>query len=94
MEKKPKKLKLRPSAKDNRRYLLINEKDNKKIEKAILDYIGTLGFAKSAYMNIKLDNGKIIGAVKREELEKVKASLALAGIKVEKISGTLAGLKR
>ena len=94
MDKKPKKLKLKPSAKDNRRYLLINERDNKKIEKAILEYIGTLGFAKSAYMNIKSNNGKIIGAIKREELEKVKASLALAGIKIEKISGTLKGLEK
>jgi len=94
MDKKPKKLKLRPSAKDNRRYLLINERDNKKIEKAILEYIGSLGFAKSAYMNVRQNNGKIIGAVRREELEKVKASLTLAGIKVEKVSGTLKGLER
>jgi len=91
---KIKRLKLKPSARDNRRYLLINEKDSEKIEKAILDYTGTLGFAKSAYINVKSENGRTIVAVKREELEKVKASLALAGIKIERISGTLKGLKK
>ena len=87
-----KKLKLKPSARDKRRYLLINEKDNKKIEKAILDYIGVLGFAKSAYMKIKINNNRIIAGVLRKELENIKASLSVAGIKVEKVSGTLHGL--
>jgi len=89
-----KKLKLKNSQRDNRRYLLIQEQDNEKIEKAILDYIGILGFAKSAYLKVKQENGKTISAVKREELEKVKASLALAGLPVLRISGTLKGLER
>lgn len=91
---KIKRLKLKPSVRDNRRYLLINEEDSEKIEKAVLEYIGILGFAKSAYIKVKSEKNKTIVAVKREELEKVKAGLVLAGIKVERISGTLAGLKR
>jgi len=93
---KSKKLKLKVSAKDNRRYLLIDEKDNEKVEKVILNYLGVLGFAKSAYMPIKTKDfkGKIIGSVRREELNNVKAALSLAGISIEKVSGTLKGLKK
>ena len=92
--KKPrsKRLKLKASQRDNRRYLLILERDNEKIEKAILDYIGILGFAKSAYMPVKGVAGKFIGSVRRESLNEVRASLALAGISVSKVSGTLKGL--
>ncbi len=91
---KTKKLKLKASAKDNRRYLIIDESDNSKIEKAILDYIGVLGFAKSAYLPVKNKDDKIIGSVRREELDNVRASLAFAGISVKKVSGTLKGLER
>jgi len=39
-----------------------------------------------------LVRGKIIGSVRREELENVRAGLCLAGMPVEKVSGTLKGL--
>ncbi len=89
-----KKLKLKPAHRDKRRYLLIDEKDNKKIEGALLDYLGILGFAKAAYMKVKSVNGKTIGAVLRKELENVRAGLGLAGISVLKVSGTLKGLSK
>ena len=91
---KKKKLKLKPSARDKRRYLLINCGDNKKIEDAVLDYIGVLGFAKSAYMFVEKKGSKIVGSCLREELEGVRASLGLKGIVIEKVSGTLKGLKK
>ncbi len=87
-----KKLKLKPSARDNRRYLLINEKNNEKIEKAILDYVGILGFAKSGYMKVKSAGDKTIGAVVRESLNEVVAGLGFVGISVGRVSGTLKGL--
>lgn len=88
---KSKKLKLLPSARDNRRYFLMNSDDRDKIEKAILDYVGVLGFAKSAFMFI--DNpDKLIGSCLREELENIRASLAWKGIKIQKVSGTIKGL--
>jgi RNase P/RNase MRP subunit POP5 len=93
MEKK-KKLKLRPSARDNRRYFLIDSNDNEKVEGAILDYIGILGMAKSAYFFVKTEGNKIIGSCLRESLNSVLASLAFAEIKVLKVSGTLKGLKK
>ncbi len=94
MIKKSKQLKLKPSVRDKRRYLLIVEKSEKKIEDAILNYIGVLGFAKSAYMKVKNDEfpDRIIGSCLRKSLIDVKSSLALAGIKVEKVSETIKGL--
>jgi len=88
-----KKLKLQNCEKDNRRYFYMNSDDKRKIETAILDYIGILGFAKSNFMFLE-DDGKLIGSCKREELENVRASLAFARIKIQKVSGTMAGLKR
>ena len=95
MVKKGKKLKLKPSARDKRRYFLVRA-TNAKVESAILEYIGALGFAKSAYMkvNMKDFSGWLVGSCLVKSLEDVRASLALAGIRVEKVSGTLKGLKR
>jgi RNase P/RNase MRP subunit POP5 len=95
IKKKEKVLKLKPSAKDKRRYILINEISNKKVEEAILKYIGELGFAKSAYMYVKLPEikNKIVGSCLRKELINVKTALSLSGIKVEKVTETLKKLK-
>ena len=89
---KVKRLKLKPSVRDKRRYLLINEGDNEKIEKAILEYVGVLGFGKSAYMFVKKFRGKVVGSCLRESLNDVRASLGFVGIKIEKVSGTIKGL--
>lgn len=88
-----KSLKLKSSQKDNRRYLLISS-SNEKIEEAILKYIGVLGMAKAAYVRVNEEKGKTISAVKREALNDVRAALAMSGLKVEKVSGTLKGLER
>jgi hypothetical protein len=87
-----KKLKLKPTARDKRRYFLVGT-SNLKIEAAILEYIGVLGFAKSAYMFVKKSGTKVVGSCLVKSLEDVRASLAFAGIKIEKVSGTLKGLK-
>lgn len=91
---KIKKLRLRPSARDKRRYFLVRATDAK-VEAAILEYIGVLGFAKSAYMKVTTKDypGKMVGSCLVKSLEDVRASLALSGIKIEKVSGTLKALK-
>ena len=90
-----KKLKLKPSARDKRRYFLVGA-SNAKVEKAILDYIGVLGFGKSAYQQVSGDrfqaSGKTVGSCLVKSLEDVRAALAFAGIRIEKVSGTLKGL--
>jgi len=96
MANKIKKLKLRPSARDKRRYFLVRA-TNGEVETAILDYVGVLGFARSAYMSVKekgiSDKGMMIGSCLVGSLDEVRAGLALAGIFVERVSGTLKGLK-
>jgi RNase P/RNase MRP subunit POP5 len=88
-----KKLNLKSSSRDNRRYILLEEKDKQKIERAILDYIGILGFAKSAPMIIE-NEGRIILSCLREKIIDVRASLDFAKIKISKVSGTIEGLSR
>ncbi|MCD4770982.1 hypothetical protein K8R30_01030 [archaeon] len=91
---KEKKLRLRPSARDKRRYFLVRA-SNERVEKAILDYVGVLGFSKSAYRKVvtKDFSGKLVGSCLVKSLDEVRAALALAGIRVERVSGTLKGLK-
>ncbi len=101
MASKIKKLKLRPSARDRRRYFLVRAR-NEDVEKAILNYVGILGFARSAYMKVNLDvgngnleigNGYMIGSCLVQSLDEVRAGLALVGIGIERVSGTIRGLK-
>jgi len=92
---KVKRLKLKPSARDKRRYFLIGA-SNAKVEAAILEYIGILGFAKSAYMKVISGEfkSKTVGSCLVKSLEDIRASLAFVGIRIEKVSGTLKGLKK
>jgi RNase P/RNase MRP subunit POP5 len=83
-------MKLRPSGKLRRRYLLFKGK-REDVEKAVLDYIGILGWSKSSPVFVK-DN---ILAVNREEVDNVIAGIALDGkAEVLKVSGTLKGLEK
>lgn len=88
-------LKLKPSAKDNRRYFTTSA-SNESVEKCILEYLGILGFAKSAYMLVKDEKipNKTIGSCDRKSLEDIRAALTLAGIKIDKVSNTIKGLTR
>lgn len=88
-----KKLRLKPSARDKRRYFLVKA-SNKKIESAILEYIGILGFAKSAYMKVNSnDFDKLtVGSCLTKSLENVRASLAFKKIEILGVSGTLKAL--
>lgn len=86
--------KLKPSHREKKRYLLLEgEISEKNIEKAILDYIGVLGYAKASPKIIKAES-KVILAINRKELDKIRAAFLLAGkIKVLKVSGSLKKLK-
>ncbi len=89
------KLSLKPSARDKRRYFLVRA-TNDKVEAAILEYVGVLGFAEAAYMRVRTEDfpGKLVGSCLVKSLENVRAALALAGIGIEKVSGTLKGLAK
>lgn len=81
---------LRSSLREKKRYLLLEtDVSRKDIEKAILNYIGTLGYAKSGFQFIRND----IIAVNREMLNEIRGALALTDIKVKRVSGSLKKIK-
>ena len=88
---------LKPSHREKKRYLLVECKDatKEKIEKAILDYIGILGFAKASPQLIKKTSKGLILAINRKSLNEIRASLLLSGkkIAIKRVSGTLKSLK-
>lgn len=91
------KLKIKPSAKINRRYLLLKGSSKDEIEKVILEYLGVLGWAKAecVFVIIKgLTEGKSVLAVGRREVNNVRAAFEISDSKIEvlKVSETLRGL--
>ena len=87
-------LKVKPSAKIKRRYLLI-EGSKDSVEKVVLDYIGILGWAKAAPFFVRSTKAKTIVAIDRKALDDVRAAFELSKnkVKILKVSGTLKGLK-
>ncbi len=86
---------LKPSMRENKRYLLVKGKDLKEnVEKAILEFIGVLGMSKVGLGWIKTDTNSVVISVNREMVDSVRASFCVwpEKILVEKISGTLKGL--
>ena len=90
------KLKAKSSARIKTRYLLIESESKKDVEKAILDYIGILGWAKATPVFLNTTTSKLILSINRKELVNVRAALELseAKIKVLRVSGTLKGLEK
>jgi RNase P/RNase MRP subunit POP5 len=84
---------LKPSHREHKRYLLVSGKDasQKNIEEAILKFIGILGYAKASPSVVKSRDKRIILAINRSELDKVRAAFLLSGrdILVEKVSGMI-----
>ncbi len=88
-------LKLKPTMRANRRYLLIHG-TKIDVESTILEYIGVLGWAKAAPVFVSSSEGKTILAVNREAVTDVRAALTLAPGKLDvlRVSGTLKGLNK
>ena len=87
---------LKPSMRENKRYLLVEGEDlRKNIEKAILDFIGILGLSKVGLEFIKSEKNSAVISVNRESIDSVRASLCIfpKEIEVKMVSGTLKGLK-
>ena len=86
---------LKPSMREKKRYLLVKGHVFD-IEKSILDGIGVIGMSKVGLGWIKKSKDSSIISVNRGAVDSVRACFALwpEKISVEKISGTLKGLKR
>ena len=87
---------LKPSMRENKRYLVVRGKDVSKenIEKAILEFIGVNGMSKCGLEFVKKRDDKIIIGVNREMVDSVRASLCIYKDKMEviRVSGTIKGL--
>ena len=94
------KLKIKPSAKIKRRYLLIQASSKEDVEKTMLEYLGVLGWAKATPVFVQplkknLQQSYIL-SVDRKELSNIRAAFELSHdkIKIIRVSGTLKGLFR
>jgi len=88
---------LKPSQKENKRYLFLRGKNLKEnVEKAIYEFIGVLGMSKAGLAWIKTGKESAIISINRESLNHVRASFAASSydIKVVMVSGTLKGLRK
>ncbi|MEK6850360.1 MAG: Rpp14/Pop5 family protein [Nanoarchaeota archaeon] len=87
-------LKLKPSMRIKRRYILLQAKNKESVEKAVLDYVGILGWAKAAPTFVKHPGEKIVLAISRESINEVRAAFEICkeNIKVIRVSGTIKGL--
>lgn len=87
---------LKPSMKENKRYLLVKGKGVQDIEKAILDFIGVLGMSKTGLEFIEKNKDSAVIGANREAVNNIRASLAVWPEKMEvaRVSGTLKGLKK
>ncbi|NCN86702.1 hypothetical protein GW932_02625 [archaeon] len=84
---------LKPSHKEDKRYLLLEGKQLKKnVPLAIKEFIGTLGLSETVLIWIEEN----ILSINRKSLEKVRAAFLLwpEEIKILKVSGTLKGLRK
>ncbi len=87
--------KLKPSARSKKRYLSIKGNESS-VKRAILEYVGILGYAKAAPVFVKKEKDKLVLAVERTEIDKVIGSFAISADKIQvlKVSGTLKGLEK
>ena len=88
---------LKPSHREKKRYLLIKGKDasSKIIEEVILEFIGVLGYAETCPQIIKSAEGRVILAVNRNSIDKIRASFLMSekDLEIIRVSGTLKKLK-
>ncbi|MFH1801230.1 MAG: Rpp14/Pop5 family protein [archaeon] len=87
---------IKPSMRENKRYLLVKGKNLKNnLEKSILDFVGILGMSRTGLSWIESKQDYSIICVNREMVDSVRASLCVWPEKIEvlKVSGTLKSLK-
>jgi len=88
---------LKPSMRENKRYLLIQgESLRKNVERAILDFVGVSGMSKAGLNWIKENKDSAVISLNRGAVDSIRASLAVfpKKIEVKKVSGTLRGLSK
>ena len=90
--KKPIKLKLLPSLKEKKHYILFSG-EKQKAEKALFEFLGILGMAKANPQVIWTAKGKGIIMFNRQFADDIKTALVFSGIHTLGVSGTINKLK-
>ena len=86
-----------PSHKENKRYLLIQGKSLKtNVEKAILEFVGSLGLSKAGLSFIKSGKNEAVICINRQAINHIRGAFTIfpEKITVKKVSGTLKGLSK
>mgnify|MGYP001588456183 CR=1 FL=1 len=87
-----------PSARIKRVYILVEAKSRSDVEKAVLDYVGILGWAKASPIFVEggKKEGRMVLAIDRGEINNVKAAFEASPLKIKtiKASGTIKGLSK
>jgi len=88
---------LKPSHRENKRYLLVKGKDasKKAIEDAILEFVGVLGYGEASPQIIKSGKGSAVLAINRNSLNKVRTSFLMSKkqLEITKVSGSVKNVK-
>ncbi len=83
---------LKPSHRENKRYLSLIGKDVTKenIDNCILEFIGILGYAEASPRLLKNEKG-IILAINHKSLDKIRTCFLMSekDIRIERVSGTI-----
>ncbi len=87
-------MKLRPSMRSNKRYVLAQIQNKEDIKKAVVDYLGVLGLAKMNLISVKKEGDKILFALDRTEVDNLRAAIECSNfdIKILRVSGTIKGI--
>jgi RNase P/RNase MRP subunit POP5 len=86
---------LKPSVREKKRYLLVEgENLEKKLPKAVKEYVGDLGLSKASIYIIKKAKKYCVISINRESLNDVRAAIVLylKNSKVIRVSGSIKGL--
>lgn len=99
-----KKLKLLPSLKEKKRYLVVlikarsGEKAKKAVDKALLEFLGILGYAEVGPMVMEMGKKNsdfyCVLSINRSCVDKVKAAFSLVGVRCVGVSGSLKKVRR
>lgn len=88
-----KKLKLMPTLKEKKHYLVF-QGDKDKADKALLEFLGILGYAKASPMLIESKKDKGIISFNSKYADEVKSALVFYGLHTLGISGTIKRAKQ
>ncbi|MFA7707367.1 MAG: hypothetical protein WCX73_00285 [Candidatus Pacearchaeota archaeon] len=87
---------LKPSHRENKRYLLIkgNDANKKIIEEVVLEFIGVLGWAEASPQIIKEGKNLVVLSINRKTLNKIRTSFLMSNkdLKIVKVSGSIKNL--